>query len=154
MSASAPVRPVVAAAGVAFDQDGRVLLVRRGRPPNQQVWSVPGGRIEPGEPAADAAVREVAEETGLAVRAVELVTAVDWIERGDDGALQVHYVILDYLVEVIDGALVAGDDAAEAGWFAPDQLARLSVTAGLHQVIERAREMARERGLATRPRVR
>lgn len=154
MSGSAPVRPVAAAAGIAFDADGRVLLVRRGQPPNHDVWSVPGGRIEPGEAAADAAAREVGEETGLVVRAVELVAAVDWIERTDGGTLRVHYVILDYLVEVVGGELRAGDDAAEARWVDPDELARLRVTDELGAVVERARGMARERGLATGPAVR
>lgn len=154
MSRAAPIRPVAAAAGVAFDADGRVLLVRRGQAPNEDVWSVPGGRIEPGEAAADAAAREVGEETGLVVRPVELVAAVDWIERADDGALRVHYVILDYLVEVVGGELRAGDDAAEARWVDPDELARLRVTDGLVPVVERARRMARERALATGPTVR
>ena len=154
MSGAAPVRPVAAAAGVAFDAHGRVLLVRRGRPPNHDVWSVPGGRIEPGEAAADAAAREVGEETGLVVRPVELVAAVDWIERAEDGALRVHYVILDYLVEVIGGELRAGDDAAEARWVDSDELARLRVTDGLGPVVDRARRMARERALATGPAVR
>lgn len=153
------VRPVAAVAAIAFDQDGRVLLVRRGRPPNQSAWSAPGGRIEPGESVVQAVAREMAEETGLAVDVVALVAAVDWIERGADGQVRRHFVILDHLVAVRGGELAAGDDADEAAWFAPEELDGLETTAGLLEVVERARAMAGERGsgpggLATPPGVR
>jgi mutator protein MutT len=149
-----PVRPVVAAAGIAFDHLGRVLLVRRGNAPDRNVWSVPGGRIEPGETAAQAVAREMAEETALDVAVIGLVTAVDWIERGADGEVRRHFVILDHLVEVRGGQLTAGDDAAEARWFAFDELDKLTTTAGLREVLEQARAMAAAAGLATPPPVR
>jgi 8-oxo-dGTP diphosphatase len=148
------VRPVAAVGGIAFDRGGRVLLVRRSRPPDPEVWSVPGGRIEPGETAFEAVARELAEETGLAVRVVELVAAIDWIERAADGSLAAHYVILDHLVEVMGGTLAAGDDAADARWFDADEMAAAATTAGLGAVIERARDMAVGHGLASAPGVR
>lgn len=162
MSDAAPVRAVVAVGAIAFDDAGRVLLVRRGRPPNQSAWSVPGGRIEPGETVVAAVVREAAEETGLAVEVLGLVAAVDWIERGPDGQVGRHFVILDHLVAVRGGELAAGDDADEAAWFAPEELDGLHTTAGLLEVLERARAMARTLppgtappdGLATPPGVR
>ncbi len=151
----AAVRPVVAVGAIAFDERGRVLLVRRGRPPNQSAWSVPGGRIEPGETVVEAVAREAAEETGLAVEALALVAAVDWIELGPDGQPRRHFVILDHLVAVRGGELAAGDDADEAAWFAPEELDGLDTTAGLREVLERARAMARAMapsgGLATPP---
>ncbi|HKE18162.1 MAG TPA: NUDIX hydrolase [Kofleriaceae bacterium] len=147
-----PVRPVAAVGAVAFDERGRVLLVRRGHPPEQSAWSVPGGRIEPGERVTEAVAREMAEETGLQVAVLGLVAAIDWIERAPGGELVRHFVILDHLVEVLGGELAAGDDADEAEWFALDELARLTTTAGLVDVIERARAMAA--GLATPPRLR
>jgi 8-oxo-dGTP diphosphatase len=150
----ATVRPIAAVAGIAFDQRGRVLLVRRGRGSAQGTWSVPGGRIEPGETAADAVAREMAEETGLDVAVIGLVTAVDWIERDADGTLRRHFVILDHLVEVRGGQLAAGDDAAEARWVAFDELDQLPTTAGLREVLEQARAMASAAGLATPPAVR
>jgi 8-oxo-dGTP diphosphatase len=151
MNRPAPERPICAVGAIAFDGDGRVLLVRRGQPPNQSAWSVPGGRIEPGETVCDAVVREMAEETGLEVGVLGLVAAFDWIERAPGGELRRHFVILDHLVEVRGGELAAGDDAAEAAWFAPDELDRIPTTEGLRGVLERARSMA---GLAAPPGVR
>jgi mutator protein MutT len=95
---------------VAVD-DGRLLLVRRGRGPAAGEWSVPGGRVEPGETVGEAVVRELAEETGIEGLCGPLL---GWVERiGDDH----HFVILDFVVEVLDPVdPVAGDDAAEAEW--------------------------------------
>lgn len=88
-----------------FDDRGRLLLVRRANEPGRGLWSVPGGRVEPGEDDHAAVVREMAEETGLAVRPGRLVGVV---ERGP-------YRIADYLCAVDDtGTLRAGDDASEA----------------------------------------
>jgi ADP-ribose pyrophosphatase YjhB (NUDIX family) len=144
-------RPIAAVAGIAFDADGRVLLVRRGQAPSQSLWSVPGGRIELGETAAEATVREMAEETGLDVEVLGLVEAVDWIDRAADGTVLAHYVILDHLVAVRGGELAAGDDASEARWFAPEELAGLGITRGLGEVLDVARALA---GLASGPPVR
>jgi ADP-ribose pyrophosphatase YjhB (NUDIX family) len=139
---SEPVQPVVAVGAIAFDQDGRVLLVRRGRPPAAGLWTVPGGRIEPGESAADACAREVAEETGLEVEVVSLAEVIERVGRAADGALEHHFVILDYLVRVRGGALAAASDATEAGWFTRQEVGGLPTTRGLVAVLERARALA------------
>ena len=130
--------PVLGAAGIAFDAAGRVLLVRD----DDRGWSVPGGRVEWGEPLADACAREVREETGLEVRVVELAEVFERIEP------DLHYVIHDFLVEVRGGDLAAGDDALEAGWFSFAEVARMRTTAGLLAVLERALARARALGLA------
>lgn len=103
-------RPEVCVGAVAVD-DGRLLLVRRGRGPAQGDWSVPGGRVEPGETLGEAVVRELAEETGLDGLCGPLL---GWVERiGDDH----HHVILDFVVDILEpGEPVAGDDAVEAAW--------------------------------------
>ncbi|MGV9324734.1 NUDIX hydrolase [Streptosporangium sandarakinum] len=111
---------------IILDGSGRLLLVRRGRPPGAGLWSVPGGRVEPGESDAEAVAREVLEETGLTVAVGRLAGSVD--RPGPGGVV---YEIRDYLAEVRGGALAAGDDAADAGWFSPGELARLPLTAGL-----------------------
>ncbi len=100
----------VPAVGVVCFRGEDVLLIRRGRPPRQGEWSLPGGRIEPGERAVEAAMRELREETGVEARLEGLIDVVDGVfpERG------LHYVLIDYLAIWTDGEPVAGDDAAEA----------------------------------------
>lgn len=113
---------------VVRDPVGRLLVVRRGRPPGQGLWSLPGGRVEPGEDDAEAVVREVAEETGLAVLAGALVGTVR-----RDAPAGGTYVIHDYACTPV-GPLqdpVAGDDAADARWVTPAELRRLPTTDGL-----------------------
>lgn len=136
------VRPVAAVGGICFDAAGRVLLVKRGQPPSAGLWTVPGGRIEPGEQAGRACMRELAEETGLDVQVVELVEVVERIGRTPDGALTHHFVIIDYLVAACGGALAAGGDAAEVGWFTAEEVEELDTTGGLVEVLDRARQLA------------
>lgn len=136
---AAAVWPALAVGGIAFDERGRVLLVQRGTPPSLGDWTVPGGRVEPGETLAAACRRELREETGLAVTVGPLVEVVERIERDPSGALRHHFVIFDYLVEIAGGSLAAASDARDARWCEPTDLERLPLTAGLLPVIERAR---------------
>lgn len=89
--------------------DDEVLLIRRGKPPREGEWSLPGGRIERGEAVRDAALRELVEETGVEARLVGLIDVVDGLFGPE-----FHYVLIDYLAEWVSGEPVAGDDAAEA----------------------------------------
>lgn len=111
---------------VVTDGTGRLLLVRRGHPPGEGLWSVPGGRVEPGETDAAAVAREVMEETGLAVTAGALLGSVV-----RDGVPGVVYDIFDYAAQVTGGDLRAGDDAADARWVAVRDLTTLPLTPGL-----------------------
>lgn len=111
---------------VVFDDGGRLLLVRRGRPPQQGSWSLPGGRVEPGETEPQAVAREVAEETGLEVAVGRLAGRV--LRSGPEGVV---YDIADYECRVAGGELRPGDDAADARWVETGQLAELSLSTGL-----------------------
>ena len=111
---------------VVRDDQGRLLMVRRGHAPAAGTWSVPGGRVEPGESDADAVVREVREETGLEVRPDALVGHVERLAPGG-----VVYDIFDYAAHVVSGQLSAGTDAADARWVSEDQLAALDCSPGL-----------------------
>ena len=103
-------RPEVCVGAIVV-RDGRLLLVRRGRGAAVGAWSVPGGRVEPGEPLAQAVERELLEETGLAGRCGAFV---GWVERID---AEHHFVILDFDVTVGDDTEPrAGDDAADVVW--------------------------------------
>lgn len=123
-----PVPRIPCAGAVVRDAAGRLLLVRRGRPPERGRWSLPGGRIEPGETSARACAREVREETGVEV-AVGPVVGV--VERAAPGGGV--YVITDHLATPVAGPAdpVAGDDADDAAWIAPDELEHLPVVTGL-----------------------
>ena len=111
----------VPAVGVVCLRGDEVLLIRRGKPPRMGEWSLPGGRIEPGERAVDAALRELLEETGVAARITGLLDVVDGIfpEAGR------HYVLIDYAAEWLSGEPVAGDDALEARFAPLDQVEAL-----------------------------
>ncbi|MDQ1484881.1 MAG: hypothetical protein QOJ62_574 [Actinomycetota bacterium] len=116
----------VAAVGAIAVRDGRLLLVLRGRPPGAGRWSLPGGRVEPGESDAAALAREVMEETGLVVNVGGLVGEVV-----RPGVVGVRYRIRDYAVDVVGGAERAGDDAADVAWVALADLADRDLTDGL-----------------------
>ena len=119
-------RQVKLAVGAVVLQDDHVLLVRRANPPEAGRWSFPGGRVEPGERMADAAAREVREETG---RDVESSRPLDWVERiGPDH----HFVIVDFAATVSERQTpTPGDDAADARWVHLDEISTLALVDGL-----------------------
>jgi 8-oxo-dGTP diphosphatase len=129
-------RPVAAAGVVCFRGDD-VLLIRRGTPPREGEWSIPGGRIEWGERAVDAALRELREETGCEGEIVGLINVVDGLM--DDR----HYVLIDYAVRWISGEPNAGGDAAFAGFVAREEVPRLGLWDETLRIIEAARLMMR-----------
>jgi 8-oxo-dGTP diphosphatase len=114
------------AGGIVHDPDGRLLLIRRGQAPAAGSWSIPGGRCHEGEAPETACVREVAEETGLAVSVRRWVGRVE--RPAPDGAV---YVIDDFVCEVDAGTLAAGDDAVDARWFTLAELADLDLAPGV-----------------------
>jgi len=116
MTASLP--PPVPCVGVVCLRGDEVLLIRRGTPPRQGEWSLPGGRIEPGERAVDAALRELREETAVEAEITGLIDVVDGVfpEAGR------HYVLIDYAARWVSGEPVAGDDAAEARFVGLDEV--------------------------------
>jgi 8-oxo-dGTP diphosphatase len=111
--------------GLTYDREGRLLLVQRANAPGQGQWSVPGGRVEPGEDDAAALEREMREETGLAVRPGPLIGR---IVRGP-------YTIADYACTVVGGELRAGDDALAVRWCDAASLAALPLVDGLAETL-------------------
>ena len=109
-----PESPLVGVGAVVIE-DGRVLLVRRGHEPLKGKWSLPGGLLELGESIVEGVVREVVEETGLTVEAVELIELIDRIHREGE-QVRYHYVIADYLCRVVGGTLQAASDADDVRW--------------------------------------
>jgi ADP-ribose pyrophosphatase YjhB (NUDIX family) len=118
---------------IVHDRVGRLLLIQRGREPGRGLWSLPGGRVDPGESEHAAIVREMAEETGLRVRVVRLVGRVH--RPGPDG---VTYDIGDYLCEAVDpehSTPTAGDDADDARWVDAAQYDALPVVDGMREIL-------------------
>ena len=112
------------------DEQGRLLMIKRGHEPGAGLWSIPGGRIEPGETDAEALVREMFEETGLAVEVGPLIGSVR--RPGLDGAV---IDIRDYAATVTGGTLRPGDDAADARWVEAADLDSLEITEGLIEAL-------------------
>lgn len=115
-------------------REGAVLLVQRGREPAAGRWAFPGGSVEPGERMADAAAREVREETGLAIGPPRFVTHHEIIERdetaeGGEGGVRWHYVVATHAAEWVSGEPQAADDAVDARFVPLDRLGELDVTA-------------------------
>jgi 8-oxo-dGTP diphosphatase len=115
---------------IITDDTGRLLLIKRGHEPEEGRWSLPGGRVRPGESDPQALVREVHEETGLQVEPGRLIGEVERPAPG--GAI---FDIHDYAATVSGGLLAAGDDAADARWIVPGDVGRLPLTSGLAETL-------------------
>jgi ADP-ribose pyrophosphatase YjhB (NUDIX family) len=131
-----PDRPIVGV-GAVIIHEGRVALVKRGSPPLQGEWSLPGGVVELGETLRAAAEREAREETGLIVKAGEVLEVLDRIIPGERGAPQYHYVLIDFLCAVEGGELCAGGDAADVRWASDGELAEFKLEQPAVQVIKK-----------------
>lgn len=128
MNAPADIVPCVGA--IITDAGGRLLLIKRGHEPGKGLWSIPGGRVEPGETDEQAVIREVREETGLVVQPGRLIGAV---RRPTPAGAMLD--IRDYAATVTGGTLAAGDDADDARWAGPAELAGLPLTDGLAEAL-------------------
>ena len=139
-----PIAPLIGVAAAVFDADGRVLLVRRGRPPRQGHWGLPGGLLDLGERLTDGARREVLEECAIEVEIGQLVTTFEFMQRDEKGRIEYHYVVLDYWARYLSGEAVAQDDADAVRWVSMAELEGLDLRSETVGVIEQAFRMWRE----------
>ena len=122
-----PGNPRVAVGAVVFKEEC-VLLVRRGQPPAEDLWAIPGGSVEIGETLQAAAEREILEETGIQIRALKPIYTFDVIDRDAAGKVRFHYVIVDLAADYIRGEPVPGDDALDARWVSAGEISGLEVS--------------------------
>jgi len=121
MSRDYPTRPLVGVGAVIW-RDDKVLLVRRGKPPKDGEWSLPGGAQELGETILQALTREVQEETGLTIKVVALIDVIDAIIPDKDGDIRNHYTLIDFAARWVGGDARPGDDVTAVRWATLEEL--------------------------------
>ena len=129
-----PTFPIVGV-GVLIQKEDEYLLIKRAANPDKGLWSVPGGLVEVGERAVDAAVREALEETGMVVDVRERLGVVDKIEYDDEGRVRYHFVILQFLAYPVRGVMKPMDDALDAVWVTREQLRDYEITGSLKRFL-------------------
>jgi 8-oxo-dGTP diphosphatase len=134
-----PTRPYLAVSAAVF-RDGRVLIVRRARPPAHGLYTLPGGGVELGETLEQAVIREIREETALEIEPVALVGFRQAIARDAGGRVERHFVILPFAARFVRGEISLNEELAEARWLALDELDGLTTTEGLAQIVAAAAE--------------
>ncbi len=137
-----PDRPWVGV-GVVVWRRRDILLIRRGAPPREGEWAIPGGAQALGETVFEAAAREVLEETGLVVRPTAIVTVVDSISPDPAGRIRFHYTLVEISAEWVSGEAAAASDAAAVRWASLDEALGLVAWDQTRRVIARAADQRR-----------
>ena len=135
-----PDRPYVGVGVIVF-RDQKVLMVKRKKEPNKGQWSIPGGKQMIGETAAEAAKRELLEETGVKVDQLLLVDVVDSIIPDIEGKIKYHYTLVDYMGQWQSGDSRPGDDAQEVRWVSLNELSSFSLLEKTMNIIQKAAAM-------------
>ena len=132
-----PTRPIVGVGTVVMDSD-MVLMIKRGKPPRQGSWSLPGGAQELGETIREAARREVREETGLQIEIFGLVDVVDSVRSDADDKIEYHYTLIDLAGYSVGGTLMAGGDAQDCRWFTRTEINAMDIWSETKRIISLA----------------
>ena len=130
-----PSTPLVGVAAAVFNAMGQILLVQRGRPPLAGQWGIPGGLLEVGEKLRDGAMRELDEECGIEIAIGGIAGVFEPITLDAAGAVEYHYVVVDFWASHVGGDVIAGDDAAAAVWINLDQLNSYAMPTETRQLV-------------------
>ena len=123
--------------GAVVIKNGQILLVQRGKPPSLGKWAIPGGSARLGENLRTAAEREVFEETGISVKALEPVDVSEVIEKDNSGLIRFHYVIVDFTANFLSGKVAAADDALDAKWVSSRELSEFDINASTLELLNK-----------------
>ncbi|MHC8509458.1 MAG: NUDIX hydrolase [Rhodospirillales bacterium] len=145
-----PDRPFAGVGAAVFKGDS-VLLVRRGAPPREGAWSLPGGAQELGETALAGALREVMEETGVEAEPAGLIDVVDMIRHDDAGRVERHYTLAGFAMRWKAGEPRPGGDAAEAAFAPMSEITAFDLTPEMLRVIEKGREIVGKGAIVRHP---
>lgn len=129
-----PHHPLVGVGGVVL-RGNDVLLVRRGVPPSQGLWSLPGGGVDLGEGLSDALKREVQEECGISIQVGPVIGVFDAIYHDHFGKIKYHYVLIDFLAEYLGGSLSVGSDVIDATWVPLEECLKFDLVEGAEQLL-------------------
>jgi 8-oxo-dGTP diphosphatase len=132
---------VVGVGAAIWNARHEVLLIRRTRQPRLGEWSLPGGKVELGEPLAAALHREIREETGLEIEIVGLIDVAETIDDAQAGAAGAHFVLIDYAARVVSGEAVAASDAADATWVAIADLGNYPMWHEMRRIVMKSERM-------------
>ncbi len=143
-----PAYPRIGVGAVVFDRLQRVLLVHRGRPPAAGQWGLPGGLLLLGESLQDALQREIAEECGIRVNIVDLISLYETVVRDTENRIAYHYVVADYLCHWRAGDITPGDDAQAVAWASAENMANYELMDAATEMIAaaRAKDLRQSRG--------
>lgn len=145
MNAQPPLKPILAASVGVF-REGRVLIAERLVEPAKGLFTFPGGRVEMGEALAEAAIRELREETGVNAEIVGFVDHVEHITLAPDGTVAFHAVICAFAARWVSGEPRPSDEIGQTAWARPDDVARWPTTKGLPEIVAKAHRLVEAAG--------
>lgn len=134
-----PAHPRIGVGAVVFDALQRVLLVRRGNPPGEGQWGLPGGLLLLGESLQEGLRREVAEECAIDIEIVDLISLYESVVRDNEDRIAYHYVVADYLCHWQHGSITPGDDAQAVAWVTPENMEKYELMSAATEMIAAAR---------------
>jgi len=135
-----PEQPIPGVGAVVF-RENQVLLIKRGNPPLQDTWSLPGGAVRPGEDLKSAIKREIREECGIKIKVFDLITLFEYIERDDKGCIVYHYIVFDFAAQYRGGLLRHSSDALDSRWVSIDRLGEYRLTDEVKNAIDTGLKM-------------